>query len=195
MIFLLYLKECLCKDPQFSSVSQCKTEPDVVVVLVLLVLQDRVERSIRRLQVESHLSGLIFVDLISSFHLVESLEPLAYFFFAFKVIREDGELLEVVVQVLDVDVQVVFGQNVHPKFVLRRDEEGHRVCNHLLGVAPVVFDSDGTILLYPDQGGGAVHPVLAHEVLDSGKVLLAAHLLEGSLELCQQSVNKYLSST
>ena len=116
MIFLLYLKECLCKDPQFSSVSQCKTEPDVVVVLVLLVLQDRVESSIRRLYVESHLSGLTYVDLIAIFHLFESLEPLAHFF---KIIGDDGELLEVVVNELEVvaQAQAVLGQYVVPKFV------------------------------------------------------------------------------
>ena len=131
---------------------------------------------------------MIFGDLISSFHLAENLEPLSHFFLAFKVIGEDGELLEAVVQVFDVDVQVVLGQHAHMKLVLRRDEQAHRVCNHLLGVAPVVFDSHGTVLLYPFQGGGAVHPVLAHEVLDGGKVLLAVHLLEGSLELCQQDV-------
>ena len=65
-----------------------------------------------------------------------------------------------------VDINLVlYVPDVKFQFIHGSDEESHDLCYQLAGVALVVLDGDGSVLLDSLQGCGSIQSVLCHERL------------------------------
>ena len=82
-------------------------------------------------------------------------------------------------------MKIIHGPDVQLQLVHGSDEQSHYLSNKLAGIALVILDGDGPVLLDPLNSSRCIQPVLGHKSLHSGE-LLPLHLLEGCLELEQQ---------